>query len=157
MKEQAPQLGQALHLAQFSFSSSISPLKLGRIHAQLFQGEQTGAGGHGAPGDHHGGDVHPGQAHQVAGQALVAAGHIDAGVEGGGVGLNLDHVGDHLPACQGEVDAVGALALAVAHVGAEVPGAVAAGLGHPSRAASTSLSRWPEPGWLSPKVLSMKI
>ena len=25
MKEQAPQLGQALHLAQFSFSSSISP------------------------------------------------------------------------------------------------------------------------------------
>ena len=27
----------------------------------------------------------------------------------------------------------------------------------PSRTASTSLSRWPEPGWLSPKVLSMKI
>ncbi len=26
IKEQAPQLGQALHLAQFNFSSSISPL-----------------------------------------------------------------------------------------------------------------------------------
>ena len=42
--------------------------------------------------------------------------------------MDLDHVGDHLPAGQAVVDAVRSLALPVADVRAEVAGPVAAGL-----------------------------
>ena len=99
------------------------------VHAQLLQSQQVGAGGHGAARDDDRGNIQPRQAHQAAGQALVAAGDEHARVEGRGARLDLDHVGDHLPAGQGEVDAVVALAFAVAHVGAEIPRAVSAGFG----------------------------
>ena len=42
--------------------------------------------------------------------------------------MDLDHVGDHLPACQGKIDAVRALALSVADIRAGVAGAEASGV-----------------------------
>ena len=107
----------------------LAALILCAVHTQLLQRQQLRACVHGAAGDHHRGDVHPGQAHEVRGHTLVAAGNIDAAVKGGRVGVDLDHVGDHLAAGEAEVDAVGTLTLAVADVGGKVPGAVAAGLG----------------------------
>ena len=104
-------------------------LEFGAVHAQLFQGEHLGPGVHGAARHHHRGDVHPQAAHQVGGHALVAAGQVDPGVEGGGARVDLDHIGDDLPAGQAVVDAVGALAFPVADVGAGIARAVAARLG----------------------------
>ncbi len=98
--------------------------------AQLLQGEKVGARVHDAAGDHDRGDVDAPQGHEVGGQALVAAGHKDAGVERRGLGVDLDHVGNGIAAGQRVVDAVVALGLAVADVGAEVASAVAAGLGN---------------------------
>lgn len=52
--------------------------------------------------------------------ALVTARDVDPCVKGGRIGLYLYEVGEHLAAGQRIVDAVGSLALAIAHVGAKV-------------------------------------
>ena len=104
----------------------LAALEFGAVHAQLLQREHLRPGVHGAARHHHRGDVHPQQTHEVGGHALVAAGKVDARVEGRGPGVDLDHVGDHLAAGQAVIDAVGALALAVTDVGAVIACAVAA-------------------------------
>ena len=111
-------------------AGNLAALVAGRDSAELLQGQQVGAGIHDAAGDDDGGDVDATHGHEVCGQALIAAGDKDAGVERGGLGVNLDHIGDHVAAGQRVVDAVVALGLAVADVGAEVTGAVATSLGN---------------------------
>ncbi len=108
----------------------LAALVAGADGAQLLQGEKIRARVHDTAGDDDRRDVDAAQGHEVGGQALVAAGHKDAGVEGGRLGVDLDHVGNGVAAGQRVVDAVVALGLAVADVGAEVARAVAARLGH---------------------------
>ena len=108
----------------------FAALKFGAVDAQLFQGEHFGTGIHGAARHHHRGNVHAEQAHQVGRHAFVAAGQIDACVKGSGVGVDFDHVGDDFTAGQAVVDAVRALAFAVADIGAVIPCAMAAGFGN---------------------------
>ena len=107
----------------------FTALILRGIHAQLLQGKEVGACAHHTAGNHDAGDVHPHHAHQAAGHALVAAGDIHGAVKGRGGFVDFDHAGNHFPAGQGIIDAVRALAFPVAHVRAEIPRAVAAGLG----------------------------
>ena len=110
----------------------LAALVAGRDSAELLQGQQIGTGIHDTAGDDDGGDVDAAHGHEVRGQALIAAGNEDAGIERGGLGVDLDHVGDHVAAGQRVVDAVVALGLTVANVGAEVTGAVATSLGNAS-------------------------
>ena len=77
-----------------------------------------------------GGHVDPPDAHQVGGHRLVAAGDEHATVKGRGHGVNLKHVGNHVPAGQGVVHAVVSLRHAVADVGGEVSRRPAARTGH---------------------------
>ena len=111
-------------------AGDLAALVASRNRAELLQGQQIGAGIHDTAGDNDGGDVDAAHGHEVRGQALIAAGNEDAGIERGGLGVDLDHVGDHVAAGQRVVDAVVALGLAVADIGAEVTGTVAASLGN---------------------------
>ena len=106
----------------------LAALVAGRNRAELFQGQQIGTGIHDTAGNDDGGDVDAAHGHEVRRQALIAAGDKDAGVERGGLGMDLDHVGDHVAAGQRVVNAVVALGLAVADIGAEVTGTVTASL-----------------------------
>ena len=111
-------------------AGDLAALVAGRDSAELLQGQQVGAGIHDAAGDDDGGDVDAAHGHEVRGQALIAAGDKDAGVERGSLGVDLNHVGDHVAAGQRVVDAVVALGFTVADVGAEVTSAVATSLGN---------------------------
>ena len=111
-------------------AGDLAALIAGRDGAELLQGQQVGAGIHDAAGNDDGGDVDAAHGHEVRRQALIAAGDKDAGVERGGLGMNLDHVGDHVAAGQRVVNAVVALGLAVADIGAEVTGTMTASLGN---------------------------
>ncbi len=75
--------------------------------------------------------IHPGQPHQVPWQPLITAGKVDAGVKRRSIGVDLDHIGDHLPAGQAEIDPIRPLALPVTDIRAEIPGAEAPGLRDP--------------------------
>ena len=110
----------------------LAALVAGRNRAELLQGQQVRACIHDAAGNDDGGDVDATHGHEVRRQALIAAGDKDAGVERGGLGMNLDHVGDHVATGQRVVNAVVALGLAVADIGAEVTGTVTASLGNAS-------------------------
>ena len=107
--------------------ADLAALILGGVHAELFQGEEVRPGSHGSSADDDGGNIDAGQADEVAGHALVAGGDEDAGVEGGCICLDLDHIGDHFTAREGIIDTVVALGLAVADIRAEISGAEAAG------------------------------
>ena len=111
-------------------AGDFAALVASRDSAELLEGQQVGAGIHDTAGDDDGGDVDAAHGHEVRRQALIAAGDKDAGIERGGLGVDLDHVGDHVAAGQRVVDAVVALGLTVANVGAEVTGAVATSLGN---------------------------
>ena len=111
-------------------TGDLAALVAGRDSTELLQGQQVGAGIHDAASDDDRRDVDAAHSHEVRGQALIAAGDKDTGVERGGLGVDLDHVGDHVAAGQRVVDAVVALGLAVADVGAEVTSAVATSLGN---------------------------
>ena len=110
----------------------LAALVAGRNRAELLQGQQVGSCIHDTAGNDDGGDVDAAHGHEVRRQALIAAGDKDAGVERGGLGMDLDHVGDHVAAGQRVVNAVVALGLAVADIGAEVTGTVTASLGNAS-------------------------
>ena len=110
----------------------LAALVAGRNRAELLQGQQVGACIHDTAGNDDGGDVDAAHGHEVRRQALIAAGDKDTGVERGGLGMDLDHVGDHVAAGQRVVDAIVALGLAVADIGAEVTGTVTASLGNAS-------------------------
>ncbi len=97
----------------------------GAVHAQLLQRQKLRSGCHGPAGHHHRRYIDPGQSHEVAGHPLVAAGDINPCIKRRGVGLDLNHVGDHLPADQREIDPVIALALTVAHISSKISGPVA--------------------------------
>ena len=111
-------------------AGDLAALVAGRDSTELLQSQQVGTSIHDATGNDDGGDVDAAHGHEVRGQALIAAGDEDTGVERRGLGMDLDHVGDHVAAGQRVVDAVVALGLAVADIGAEVTGAVATGLGN---------------------------
>ena len=111
-------------------AGNLAALIAGRDGAELLQGQQIGACIHDTAGNDDGGDVDAAHGHEVRRQALIAAGDKDAGVERGGLGMDLDHVGDHVAAGQRVVDAIVALGLAVADIGAEVTGTVTASLGN---------------------------
>ena len=113
-------------------AGNLAALIAGRNGAELLQGQQIGACIHDTAGNDDGGDVDAAHGHEVRRQAFIAAGDKDAGVERGGLGMDLDHVGDHVAAGQRVVNAVVALGLAVADIGAEVTGAVAASIGNAS-------------------------
>ena len=113
-------------------AGDLAALVAGRNRAELLQGQQVGACIHDTAGNDDGGDVDAAHGHEVRRQALIAAGDKDAGVERGGLGMDLDHVGDHVAAGQRVVNAVVALGLAVADIGAEVTGTVTASLGNAS-------------------------
>ena len=113
-------------------AGDLAALVAGRDGAELLQGQQVGACIHDTAGNDDGGDVDAAHGHEVRRQALIAAGDKDAGVERGGLGMDLDHVGDHVAAGQRVVNAVVALGLAVADIGAEVTGTVTASLGNAS-------------------------
>ena len=111
-------------------AGNLAALVAGRNRAELLQGQQVRTGIHDTAGNDDGGDVDAAHGHEVRRQALIAAGDKDAGVERGGLGMDLDHVGDHVAAGQRVVDAIVALGLAVADIGAEVTGTVTASLGN---------------------------
>ena len=111
-------------------AGDLAALVAGRNRAELLQGQQIGTGIHDAAGNDDGGDVDAAHGHEVRRQTLIAAGDKDAGVEWSGLGMNLDHVGDHVAAGQRVVNAVVSLGLAVADIGAEVTGTVTASLGN---------------------------
>ena len=113
-------------------AGDLAALVAGRNRAELLQGQQIGTGIHDAAGNDDGGDVDAAHGHEVRRQALIAAGDKDAGVERGGLGVDLDHVGDHVAAGQRVVDAVVSLGLTVADIGAEVTSTVTASLGNAS-------------------------
>ena len=108
----------------------LAALVAGGDSAQLLQREQVGTGIHDAARDHDRGDVDTAERHEVSRQALVAARHKNARIKRRGLGMDLDHVGDHVTRGQRIVDAVMALRLAVADIGREVARAVPAGLGN---------------------------
>ena len=124
----AARAGVALVVVEL-LTADLAALVLGGVHTELLQGEQVGAGVHDAARHHDAGDVEAADGHEVRRHALVAAGHEHPGIEGGGVRMDLDHVGDGVAAGQGVVDPVVALRLAVADIGGEVPRPVAALLG----------------------------
>ena len=113
-------------------AGDLAALVAGRDSAELLQGQQVGTGIHDTAGNDNGGDVDAAHGHEVRRQALIAAGDKDAGVERGGLGMDLDHVGDHVAAGQRVVNAVVSLGLAVADIGAEVTSTVTASLGNAS-------------------------
>ena len=113
-------------------AGDLAALIAGRNGAELLQGQQVGTGIHDTAGNDDGGDVDAAHGHEVRRQALIAAGDKNTGVERGGLGMDLDHVGDHVAAGQRVVDAVVALCLAIADIGAEVTGTVTASLSNAS-------------------------
>lgn len=115
------------------FFRDLAPFVPGRIHAKLFEGEQVGSCGHDAARNGKSGNVDAGHADQDGRHAFVAAGNVDAAVKRGGAGLDLDQIGDHFARRQRVVDAVGALAFAIAHIGGKIAGAFAAGPGASER------------------------
>ena len=123
--------GAGVVLGELEFlAGNLATLVAGRDSAELLQSQQIGTSIHDAAGNNDRRNVDAAHGHEVRGQALIAAGDEDTGVERGGLGVNLDHVGDHVAAGQRVVDAVVALGLTVADVGAEVTGTVATGLGN---------------------------
>ena len=98
----------------------LPPLEHGAVLADLLQGQQVGAGFHHPAGDHNGGDVDAPNGHQLGRHGFVAAGDKHPGVKGGGVCVDFNQIGDGVPAHQGVVAAVVALAHAVAHVRGKV-------------------------------------
>ena len=123
--------GACVVLGKLKFlARDLAALVAGRNRTELLQGQQVGACIHDTAGNDDGGDVDAAHGHEVRRQALIAASNKDAGVERGGLGMNLDHVGDHVATGQRVVDAVVALGLAVADIGAEVTGTVTASLGN---------------------------
>ena len=110
-------------------AGDLAALVAGRNRAELFQGQQIGTGIHDTAGNDDGGDVDAAHGHEVRRQALIAAGDKDTGVERGGLGMDLDHVGDHLTACQTEIDAVRSLALAITDIRTKIARSKTAFLG----------------------------
>ena len=86
-----------------------------------------GVGFHDAAGDHDGAHVlQAANAHQHGGHGFIAAGDEHAAVVDAGVGLCLHQIYDSIPVGQRVVDAVMTLCDAVAHIGGEVAGSLAA-------------------------------
>ena len=104
----------------------LSALKLGRIHAELFKRQELRSGAHGTACDHNGGDIDTCHADQIAGHSFITARQKYTAVEGRGISMDFNHVGNHFTAGKAEVDAVSALTLSVTDICAEIARAVSA-------------------------------
>ena len=102
----------------------LTALVLSGVHTQLLECEHVGAGCHCSACHDDGRNINAGKSDQIAGHTLVAARNVDACVERRSIGLNLNHIGDHLAAAERVIDAVVSLALAVAHIGRKIAGTV---------------------------------
>mgnify|MGYP000175825682 CR=1 FL=1 len=92
----------------------------------MFQRQQFRACPHGSAHNNDRRDIDPCQTHQVCRHSLITAGNKDASVKWGRIGVDLDHIRDHLTACKAEIDAIGSLTFTITDIGAVIPGTMPA-------------------------------
>ena len=75
----------------------LSPLEHSAVCADLFQSEQVGAGFHHTAGNHDGRNVDPPNGHQLSRNGFITTGYEHACVKSGGIGVDLDQIGNGIP------------------------------------------------------------
>ena len=108
------------------FLCDLSALAHGIIHTDLLQGQKVRTCVHDTAGHDNGRDIDPSHPHQMCRHALVTACHKNTAVKRCSIGMDLDHIGDHISGRQGIVDPVVALGFPVTDICGEIPGAVSA-------------------------------
>ena len=108
----------------------LSALTHGTVLSDLFQSEKIRSGIHHPSGNNNGRNVHSSHAHQMCRHAFVTACNKNPSVERRGVGVDLDHICDHIPGSKGIIDPVMSLGFPVADVRGKVSGPMSSGLGH---------------------------
>ena len=95
---------------------NLPPLIPGTVHPQLFQSQHLRPGIHGTARHYHRRNIHPCQSHEIPRHSFVTAGQIHTRVKWRGIGMDLNHIGNHLTAGQAVIDSVRSLAFPVTDI-----------------------------------------
>ena len=112
------------------FLGDLSSLTHGAVLSDLFQGQKIRTGIHNSSGNDNGRNVHSSHSHQVCRHPFVTACNKNPSVKRRGVGVDLDHIGDHISGCQRIVNPVMPLGFSVADICGKVSGPMSPCLGH---------------------------
>ena len=110
------------------FFRDFAPLVHGGIGPDLLQGQKIRPCLHNAACDYYRGHIQSGRSHQAGGNGFVTAGNEYTAVKAGGISMDFNHIGDHIPVCEGIIDPIMSLGNPVADIGGIVSGASSSGI-----------------------------
>ena len=100
------------------------------VHSKLFQCQHLRSCIHGSARNYNRRNIHSCQSDEISRHSFITTGKIDSRIKRCGIGMDLDHICDHLTACQTVIDPVCSLAFSVTDICAEIAGSETTGFCH---------------------------